>query len=68
MSAVTISQKFQVVIPRNVREQLQLKPGQKVEAIAHDGRVELIPIRPIQEMRGFVRGMETTVEREDDRL
>ncbi|MEE8523649.1 MAG: AbrB/MazE/SpoVT family DNA-binding domain-containing protein [Thermoanaerobaculia bacterium] len=68
MSAVTISPKFQVVIPKDVREQLRLRPGQKVEAIAYDGRIELIPIRPVREMRGFVRGIDTTIEREDDRL
>lgn len=68
MSAVTISPKFQVVIPRDVREQLHLRPGQKVEAIAYDGRVELLPVRPMREMRGFLRGIDTTVEREDDRL
>ncbi len=68
MSAVTISPKFQVVIPKDVREQLRLRPGQKVEAIAYDGRVELIPVRPMREMRGFLRGIDTTIEREDDRL
>ena len=68
MSAVTISPKFQVVIPKDVRQQLRLRPGQKVEAIAYDGRIELIPVRPMREMRGFVRGIDTTIEREDDRL
>ncbi len=68
MSAVTISPRFQVVIPKDIRERLQLRPGQKVEVIAFDGRVELIPVRPISEMRGFLRGIDTTVEREDDRI
>ena len=68
MSTVTISPKFQVVIPKAIREQLQLKPGQKVQAIAYENRIELIPIRPIAEMRGFLTGIDTHVEREDDRL
>ena len=67
MGVVTISPKFQVVIPREVREKLGLEPGQKVEVFAHEGRIELIPVRPIKEMRGFLKGIDTTVEREDDR-
>jgi len=67
MTAVTISPKFQVVIPREIREKLELEPGQKVEAIAYDGRIELVPIRPIRAMRGFLRGIDTHVEREKDR-
>jgi len=57
-----------VVIPKDVRERLDLKPGQKVEAIPFKGRVELIPLRPIESMRGFLKGIDTTVPREDDRL
>lgn len=68
MSTVTISPKFQVVIPRQIRQQLALEPGQKVEAIAYEGRIELIPVRPMREMRGFLRGLDTEVEREEDRL
>ena len=68
METVTISPKFQVVIPRRIREQLQLVPGQKVQAIVYDGRIELIPLRPIQEMRGFLAGIDTTIEREADRV
>jgi len=68
MSTVTISPKFQVVIPKEIREKLHLSPGQKVEAIAFDNRIELIPVRPIKSMRGFVEGIDTRIEREDDRL
>jgi AbrB family looped-hinge helix DNA binding protein len=68
MATVTISPKFQVVIPREIREKLGLSPGQKVEAIVYDDRIELIPVRPIREMRGFLKGIDTTVDREDDRL
>lgn len=68
MNTVTISPKYQVVIPKAIRELLGLKPGQKVQAIAYHNRIELVPVRPIRSMRGFVRGMDTAVEREDDRV
>lgn len=67
MSTVTISPKYQVVIPKAIREQLDLKPGQKIEAVAIDGRIEMIPVRPVAELRGFLPDLETDVEREDDR-
>jgi AbrB family looped-hinge helix DNA binding protein len=68
MNTLTISPKYQLVIPKAIRELLGLKPGQKVQAIAYNNRIELIPVRPIRRMRGFVRGIDTTVEREDDRV
>jgi AbrB family looped-hinge helix DNA binding protein len=68
MTTVTISPKYQVVIPKSIRESLGLKPGQKVQAIEYNGRVELVPVRPIREMRGFLSGIDTTVPREDDRV
>ena len=67
MGTITISPKFQVVIPKAIREELGLLPGQKVQAIAYGERIELIPIRPIKEMRGFLKGIDTTVDRESDR-
>lgn len=68
MAAVTISPKFQIVIPKKIREELELTPGQKVETLVYDGRIELVPIRPVREMRGFLRGIDTNVERDEDRL
>jgi AbrB family looped-hinge helix DNA binding protein len=68
MGTVTLSPKFQVVIPKPIREKLSLSPGQRIQVIVHDGRIELIPLRPIKEMRGFLKGINTTVEREADRL
>lgn len=68
METVTISPKFQVVIPKRIRERLGLHPGQKIQAIQYGDRVELVPVRPIEQMRGFLRGIETDVPREDDRL
>jgi AbrB family looped-hinge helix DNA binding protein len=68
METVTLSPKFQVVIPKRIRERLNLHPGQKIQAIQYGDRVELVPVRPIEQMRGFLRGIETDVPREDDRL
>jgi len=67
MDTVTISPKFQVVIPKAIRESLDLHPGQKVQAIQYGERVELVPLKPACEMRGFLRGIDTSVPREDDR-
>jgi AbrB family looped-hinge helix DNA binding protein len=68
MGTVTLSPKFQVVIPKPVRDKLSLSPGQRIQVVAYDGRIELIPLRPIKEMRGFLKGIDTRVEREADRL
>ena len=65
---MTISPKYQVVIPKEIRDRLQLAPGQKVQAIAYENRIELIPVRPISEMRGFLTGIDTEVERDSDRI
>ena len=68
MEAVKVSPKFQVVIPRSVREKLHLVPGQRMQVIAYGNRIELIPEQEISSMRGFLKGIDTTVPREDDRL
>lgn len=68
MTTSKISPKYQVVIPKSVREALELKPGQMVQVLAHGDRIEMIPVRPITEMRGFLAGIDTAVERETDRL
>ena len=68
MDTVTISPKFQVVIPKDIRDRLKLRPGQKVHAILYDDRIELVPVRPIRKMKGFLRGIDTTVPRERDRV
>ena len=68
MQSVTLSPKFQVVIPRPVRDRLRLVPGQKMQVVEYGGRVEFIPERDISELRGFVRGIDTSLERNGDRL
>ena len=67
VSTVTVSSKYQVVIPKDVRDRLDIRPGQKVEAFAVAGRIELVPVRPVSEMRGFLKGMDPDFERERDR-
>lgn len=68
MQTVTVSPKFQVVIPRAIRESLGLQPGQKIQAILYENRIELIPLKSIQATRGFLKGIDTSIEREQDRL
>ena len=68
MQTVTISPKYQVVIPKVIRDRLGLLPGQKVQVIAYGGRIELIPVRPARQMKGFLKGIDTKVEREGDRV
>jgi AbrB family looped-hinge helix DNA binding protein len=66
METVKVSPKYQIVIPRAVRDALRIRPGQKVQVVQYEDRIELIPIKPMREMRGFLRGIDTTVEREPD--
>jgi AbrB family looped-hinge helix DNA binding protein len=68
MEAVTLSPKYQVVIPRSIRRSLNLRPGQKMHVVEHDGRVEFIPERDISDLRGFLKGMNTAFDREEDRV
>jgi AbrB family looped-hinge helix DNA binding protein len=68
MKSVTISPKYQVVIPREVRQSMEIKPGSKVQILLYENRIELIPMKNMRRMRGFLKGMDTTVERERDRI
>lgn len=68
METVTLSPKFQVVIPKATRESLKLCAGQKVKVIAYENRIELIPVLPMKKMKGFLKGIDTSVPREDDRV
>jgi AbrB family looped-hinge helix DNA binding protein len=68
MQTVTVSPKFQVVIPKEIRDTLRLRPGQKMSVIEYDGRIELIPDRDVSELRGFLKGIDTRIEREKDRV
>lgn len=68
MTVVTISPKFQVVIPRAIREALALEPGQKVQALQYEDRIEFIPLKPARALRGFAKGIDTRVPRDRDRV
>ncbi len=68
MQTVTLSPKYQVVIPKTIRETLHLRPGQKMQVIEYEGRIEIIPDRDIKELRGFLKGINTEFERGDDRV
>ncbi len=68
MEVVTISPNYEIIIPREVRERLGLEVGQKVHVFASGNRIEIIPRRPAEEMMGSLPGLDTEVEREEDRL
>jgi len=67
MTTVTVSPKYQVVIPQEARAALGIQPGQKIQVLVYEGRVEFIPVKALKKMRGFLRGMDTTVARDKDR-
>lgn len=67
MQQVKVSPKFQVVIPKPVREMLGIRPGQRLQVIPYGHRIEFVPVRHIREMRGFLAGMDPRFEREPDR-
>lgn len=66
MEPVTVSTKYQVVIPRAARQQLRIQPGLKMQVILYDDRVVLVPVRPITEARGSLKGIDTNVQREEE--
>ncbi len=68
MPSVTVSPKYQVVIPKAIRESLKLRPGQKMQITEYAGRIELVPEREVRELRGFVKGIDTGFRRENDRV
>ena len=69
MDAVTVSPKFQVVIPRAVRERAHIRVGERLQVISFDDRIELVPVRPMRSLRGFLKGFDRRFVRdEEDRL
>lgn len=68
MTAVTVSPKYQVVIPKEVRESLGIFSGQKIQVLTFQNRIELVPIKPMKTMRGFLKGISTHLERDEDRV
>ena len=67
MNTITISPKYQIVIPKNIRQMMKLTPGMKIQMVTYDNRLELIPILPIKSLKGFLKGMDTNIERDQDR-
>jgi AbrB family looped-hinge helix DNA binding protein len=68
METVLVSQKFQVVIPRAIRQALGIEPGQRLQAFHYGDRVELVPLRPLAQARGFLAGLDSHIDREADRV
>jgi len=66
MDAVTVSPKFQVVIPRAVRERARIRVGERLQVISFDDRIELVPVRPMRSMRGFLKGLDRRFVRDED--
>ena len=66
MDIVTVSSKYQVVIPRRVRERVRLRPGTRLQVISFDDRIELVPLRPMREMRGFLKGLNPVFQRDEE--
>ena len=67
MTEVTVSAEFKVEIPEEIRDSLKIQPGAKLQIFKLGNRIELVPVRPIQEMRGFLKGIDTTLDRDRDR-
>ena len=67
MTTITVSPKFQVVIPKEIRQKLNLKPGQKLQVIQLGDRIEFIILKDIRDARGFLKGINTDIVREGDR-
>ncbi|MDH5755513.1 MAG: AbrB/MazE/SpoVT family DNA-binding domain-containing protein [Nitrospinota bacterium] len=67
MAVVKVSPKYQVVIPQEVRESMGITPGEKVQIFRYEDRIEFIPVRKLKKLRGFLKGIDTTVERDEDR-
>ena len=68
MEIVTVSSDFQIEIPLAARESLGIQPGQQIQVLLYNNRIEFIPVRPISQMRGFLKGIDTTIKRENDRI
>lgn len=68
MTVVKVSPKYQIVIPEEVRKNMQIKPGEKIQVIQYEDRIELIPVRSIKQMRGILKGIDTTITRDTDRI
>jgi len=67
MTEVTVSPKYQVVIPKEIRDAMGIVSGQKIQVLTYGNRIELIPIKPMKQLKGLLKGIDTEVRREEDR-
>ncbi|MFQ5825595.1 MAG: AbrB/MazE/SpoVT family DNA-binding domain-containing protein [bacterium] len=68
MATVTVSPKYQVVIPKSIRDKMDIKIGQQFQLIQYGDRIEFIPIRKVMDMKGFLKGINTDIQRDKDRI
>jgi len=68
MNVVKVSPKYQIVIPEEVRKNLNIKAGERIQVLQFENRIELVLIKSIKEMRGFIKGIDTKIDRENDRI
>ena len=68
MTTATVSPKYQIVIPKGIRESLGIKPGERAQIIPYENRIEFIPVKALKKMRGFLKGIDTTVHRDENRV
>ena len=68
MRAVIVSPKFQIVIPKEIRDSMGIVSGQKIQMLTYRNRIELIPIKPMKKMKGLLKGIDTDIKRDDDRI
>ncbi len=68
MNSVKVSPKYQIVIPRQIRESMHIKPGESMQVFELEGRIEVVPVRAIRSLRGRYKGIDTSVKRDEDRI
>ena len=68
MQTVTVSSKYQVVIPKEIRDTIGLQVGTTLEVIPYGTRIELVPVHPMKDLKGMFKGINTEIERDNDRI
>jgi len=68
MNTITVSSKYQILIPKEVRNNLHIKPGNKLQVFSHNGKIEIIPIKPLRDLKGSLKGIDTNLKRDKDRF
>jgi len=68
MNSVRVSPKYQIVIPREIRESMNIKPGETMQVFELEGRIEVVPVRSVRSLRGRYKGIDTSLDRDGDRI